>query len=212
MGVERISNPLSTYIAFNTSVPTNGTLSVPLNYGGPFNMSNFNIQQGPIGTPDSSFYTSGLFNIQRVDGVEPQTWGGVFRTAATQSSVPTSNSGITTSAPSSTSTPSSSLPPRILAPVLTFLILFFFAAILLSTFLFLKRRRYNALLLQYQTIVEERGNAHVGRHAIATEKDAFRGELQGPWQGYELDAGAENEAVRGKAPDKGEEQASNEMG
>lgn len=179
---------------------------------------------------------SGLFNIQKIDGVEPQTWGGVFRATATQSpssSVPTvitsvvipgltpassvpyaatSYQGNATPAPNPTSTPSSTLPPRILAPILTLLILFFVAALALCTFLFLKRRRYNTLLRQYQTIMEERGNAHIGRHAIATEKEGVRGELQGPWQGYELDACAEKEGVRGKELDSGEGQVSSEMG
>lgn len=178
---------------------------------------------------------SGLFNIQKIDGVEPQTWGVVPRAAATQSpsssvatvitsaviSISTSTSavphavsrlGTSTPAPDSSYARSSYLPPHILAPILTFLILFFFAALIFCMFLFLKRRRYNALLRQYQTILEERGNAHVGRHAIAVENDGLRGELQGTWQGYELDACAEKEGARAKGLEKDEGQGSSEMG
>ncbi|KAL9117274.1 MAG: hypothetical protein Q9187_006190 [Circinaria calcarea] len=204
-------------LVFNTSVGSNGTLSVPLNYGGPFNLSNFNLQQGPINNPNSSFYSSGQFNIQKVDGIQPQTWGVVFQAAATQSSfsspatiLPTSTLSmpLATTSTQGTEAPnhtSSSLPPRILAPILTLLIVFFLGALFLSIFIFRKRRRYDALLLQYQTVVDERGNAQIGRHAVATEKDALREELEGSWQGYELDACPEKAEAPGKEPDRGEE-------
>ena len=52
--------------------------------------------------------------------------------------------------------------------------------------------------------MDERGNAQIGRHAVATEKDALREELEGSWQGYELDACPEKAQRPAEEPDRGE--------
>ena len=122
---------------YNVSVPANGSSVVPLNYGSTYNSSNFEILEGVLGSSDSSYYISSLFDIQKYDDEIPQQWS-----LNAVSPLPNSAS---TSTPSSTARPSGKLPTAALVPIIIVVCLCFITIAVLSIILARKSRRLSQI-------------------------------------------------------------------
>jgi hypothetical protein len=83
--VVRLTRPV-----FNASVPSSGSLVVPLDYGSAFAFANFVLQQGPLNNANSSFYVGGHFGIRDDPSIAVTTWSLQVATAPSPTSIPTS--------------------------------------------------------------------------------------------------------------------------
>ena len=186
---------------------------MPLNYGGAYNLSNFNLQQGPL--LNSSFYSSGRFNIQVNDQSKPQTWG-LDAASSTSSAVsstvplktlvssPTSTISLLSQSPlSPTSVPtlipalSHGLPSRDRILIIVFSVLVALAIALLSALLVIKTRRLKRLQNEIdrdaprQRVPYAHGDSKETRSVaelvgLRDGASSRRGELSSGWTGYEL--------------------------